>query len=169
MLGGHESEVVSVRFLPLCASAVNGPDDKPSTSLSAGTLPSSSSKGELRFISGDREGRLIFWRRASATAEVSSRKINKANLARRSLMALLFRWSRLAQWEQTSIQDHVHGGSVTAIAALSNLSSTGSSTNLAYLVLTAGSDCLVNVWQWDGFGEFTTLDRAASHRGYRRR
>jgi hypothetical protein len=47
----------------------------------------------------------------------------------------------------------VHAGSVTAIAALSNFSPTGASNDVADLILTAGSDCLVNVWLWDGLGQ----------------
>lgn len=46
----------------------------------------------------------------------------------------------------------VHAGSVTAISALSDFSPTGSADDVADLVLTAGSDCLVNVWLWDGLG-----------------
>lgn len=57
----------------------------------------------------------------------------------------------MLQWVKSFEVPQVHAGSVTAIAALSGFSSTSESDG-SYLILTAGSDCRVNVWSWDVLG-----------------
>lgn len=138
VLEGHGSEVTSVKFLPL-----------PSSSTSAGQASTSSHKGsgELLFVSGDRDGRLIFWRRSTVGAQV--RKLPcllccSSSVPDFNLACLTFR----RQWERAAVLPQEHAGSVTAITALSDFS-TERSSGESYLVLTAGSDAKVHVWTWD--------------------
>ncbi|CDZ98002.1 RNA polymerase II elongator complex, subunit ELP2, WD repeat superfamily [Phaffia rhodozyma] len=105
VLPGHLKEITSVQF-----------------------VPTRSDSGELRFVSGDRDGKLIFWRRRSEAGE--------------------------REW--TSVQDieSGHSASVTSICSLADVSclagdSSSSSKKQSDLILTAGSDCIVRVWRWD--------------------
>ncbi|KAL7415694.1 WD40-repeat-containing domain protein [Mrakia frigida] len=88
--------------------------------VSVSFLPFANDKGDLAFVSGDAAGKVILWKRNGYKG----------------------------QWTLSSPLPG-HSASVTSICALSNvgwISSSGSSSSTAAMVLTASSDCKILVW-----------------------